>query len=432
MGASTATPRYTFTFDGRELTGHAGDTLGSALLANGMHQVTTSIKLGRPRGITAAWAEDTGGLVQIEEPFPEPMLLATTVELFDGLVARGIPGQGRLAEIPDTAKYDATHVHTDVLVAGAGPAGLAAALTAARAGARVVLLDEHNEAGGALLGTTDTIDGRPAQDWVADAVAELATYPDVLHLQRTTAFGHYDDGFILALQRRTDHLGGEAPAAVSRQRVWRIRARHIVVAAGAHERPVVFADNDRPGIMLAHGARTFLHRYGVKVGTQAVVFTTNDSAYLAAFDLHDAGVRINAIVDSRDEVAAHLRDGLHRPQHLAAHRIGGQRHPWQRARHPRDRVAARRHPGPVGLRRAAGQRWLEPGRAPVQPGPRPAALRRRVGRVRARRASRRRQRRRIRGAACSTCPDACVSGREAASGALRELGFTPAADAFRR
>ncbi|HEY5853258.1 MAG TPA: 2Fe-2S iron-sulfur cluster-binding protein, partial [Aldersonia sp.] len=299
---------HTFTFDGRELTGHAGDTLGSALLANGIHQVTTSIKLGRPRGITAAWAEDTGGLVQIEEPFPEPMLLATTVELFDGLAARGIPGQGRLADIPDTAKYDATHVHTDVLVAGAGPAGLAAALTAARAGARVVLLDEQSEAGGALLGSTDIIDGQPALDWVTDTVAELATYPEVLHLQRTTAFGHYDDGFVLALQRRTDHLGVEAPAAVSRQRVWRIRARHIVVAAGAHERPVVFTDNDRPGIMLAHGARTFLHRYGVKVGNQAVVFTTNDSAYLAAFDLHDAGVRINAIVDARDDVAQHLRD----------------------------------------------------------------------------------------------------------------------------
>ncbi len=298
----------TFTFNDRELTGHAGDTLASALLANGVHQVTTSIKLGRPRGFTAAWAEDTGGLVQIEHPFPEPMLLATTVELFDGLVARGIPGQGRLAEIADTAKYDRTHTHTDVLVAGAGPAGLAAALTAARAGARVVLIDEQNEAGGELLGAGDLIDGRPAMEWVADAVAELANHPEVLHLQRTTAFGHYDDGFVLALERRTDHLGAEAPAVVSRQRIWRIRARHIVVAAGAHERPVVFTDNDRPGIMLASGARTFLHRFGVRVGGHGVVFTTNDSAYPAAFDLHDAGVTINAIVDARARVGQDLRD----------------------------------------------------------------------------------------------------------------------------
>jgi sarcosine oxidase subunit alpha len=317
MNASLRTPAggridrntvHTFTFNDRELTGHAGDTLASALLANGVHQVATSIKLGRPRGFTSAWAEDTGGLVQIEHPFPEPMLLATTVELFDGLVARGLPGQGRLAETADPARYDATHVHTDVLVAGAGPAGLAAALTAARAGARVVLLDEQSEAGGALLGSTDTIDGKPALEWVADATAELATYPEVLHLQRTTAFGHYDDGFVLAVQRRTDHLGAAAPAEISRQRVWRIRARQVIVAAGAHERPVVFTDNDRPGIMLAGGARTFLNRYGVKVGEQAVVFTTNDSAYLAAFELHDAGVTVNAIVDARPDVAARLHD----------------------------------------------------------------------------------------------------------------------------
>jgi sarcosine oxidase, subunit alpha len=292
---------HNFTFAGRELTGHAGDTLASALLANGIHQITTSIKLGRPRGITAAWAEDTGGLVQLEAPFPEPMLLATTVELFDGLVARGIPGQGRLAEIPDSAKYDAKHVHTDVLIIGSGPAGLRAALTAARAGARVVVVDEQSEAGGALLGSTDTIDGTPALDWVAAVLGELAEYPDVLHLQRTTAFGHYDDGFVLALERRTDHLGDDAPTALSRQRIWRIRARHIVVATGAHERPIVFTDNDRPGIMLAASARTYLHRYGVKVGGQAVVFTTNDSAYAAAVDLHDAGVRINAVVDARVE-----------------------------------------------------------------------------------------------------------------------------------
>ena len=299
---------HTFTFNDREYTGHAGDTLASALLANGVHHVTSSIKMGRPRGFTSAWAEDTGGLVQIENPFPEPMLLATTVDLYDGLVARGIPGQGRLADVADPARYDSTHVHADLLVAGAGPAGLAAALTAARAGARVVLIDEQSEAGGALLGSADTISGRPALEWVADAIAELATYPDVLHLQRTTAFGHYDDGFVLALQRRTDHLGAAAPTEVSRQRVWRIRARHAIVAAGAHERPVVFTDNDRPGIMLAGGARTFLHRYGVKVGTQAVVFTTNDSAYQAALDLHDAGVAITAIVDARDAVATDLRE----------------------------------------------------------------------------------------------------------------------------
>ncbi len=299
--------RHEFTFDGRTFTGYRGDTLASALLAHGVHKIATSVKLGRTRGISAAWAEDTGGLVQIEAPFPEPMLLASTVELHDGLAARGIPGQGRLADIADSARYDAVHAHADVLVIGAGPAGLKAALTAARAGARVVLVDEQSEAGGSLLGGGDRIDGADATEWVQETVAELATYPEVRHLQRTTAFGHYDDGFVLALERRTDHLGNAAPARLSRQRVWRIRARHVLVATGAHERPIVFADNDRPGIMLAHSARTFLHRYGVVVGRAAVVFTTNDSAYAAAFDLTDAGVRIEAIVDARDRVSDALR-----------------------------------------------------------------------------------------------------------------------------
>jgi len=292
---------HTFTFNGKELTGHPGDTLASALLSHGIHQVGTSVKRGRPRGITASGPEDTGSLVQIEEPFPEPMLQASTVELFEGLAASGLPGQGRLAEVPDPAKYDGKHIHTDVLVVGAGPAGLAAALTAARTGARVVIVDDQNEAGGALLGSTDVINGAPALEWVRDAVSKLSRYPEVTHLQRTNAFGHFDDGFILALERRTDHLGAQAPAHLSRQRLWRIRARHIVVATGAHERPVVFTDNDRPGIMLANAARTFLNRYGVKVGKEAVVFTTNDSAYAAAIDLHDAGVSVSAVVEARPQ-----------------------------------------------------------------------------------------------------------------------------------
>jgi sarcosine oxidase subunit alpha len=297
-----------FTFDGQEYTGHPGDTLASALLAHGVHRVAASVKLGRPRGITGAWSEDPCALVQIEEPFPEPMLPATTVELFDGLAARGLPARGRLAEVPDTARYDAKHAHADVLVVGAGPAGLLAARTAARTGARVVLADDQAEPGGSLLSAPAQIDGVPAVDWVAAVTAELARCPEVRHLQRTTVFGHYDDGYLLALERRTDHLGAAAPRNRSRQRVWRFRARQVVIATGAFERPVVFADNDRPGVMLASAARGYLHRYGVLAGREAVVFTTDDAAYAAAVDLADAGAAVHAVLDARENAPAHWRE----------------------------------------------------------------------------------------------------------------------------
>ncbi|MFC5952749.1 FAD-dependent oxidoreductase, partial [Pseudonocardia lutea] len=239
----------------------------------------------------------------IEEPFPEPMLLASTVELTDGLAARGVSGRGRLAEVADTARYDRKHTHCDTLVIGAGPAGLLAARTAVRAGESVVLVDDRPVAGGSLTGT-ERIAGRPALQFVADTVAQLAAHPDVLHLQRTTAFGHYDDGFVLALERRTDQLGASAPRHRSRQRVHRIRAEQVVVATGAHERPIVFADNDRPGIMLAASARDYLHRYGVLAGRQIVVFTSDDAAYAAATDLSDAGADVT-VLDARPAPPAH-------------------------------------------------------------------------------------------------------------------------------
>ncbi|MGT2532651.1 sarcosine oxidase subunit delta family protein [Streptomyces nojiriensis] len=288
--------RLGFTFDGVRYEGYRGDTLASALLANGVVQAATSIKLGRPRGIFTAGVEEPNAVVEIEAPFPEPMLPATTVELYDGLVAGSLAGRGRLATEPDPARYDAVHAHCDVLVVGAGPAGLAAAAVAAKSGARVILADDQPEPGGSLLGTGEHL------DWVeATRVRLEAAAPEVRVLRRTTVFGHYDDNHVLAVERRTNHLGAEAPEHVSRERVWRIRARRVVLATGAHERSLAFGDNDRPGVMLAASARTYLHRYAVLPGRHAVVFTTNDSAYGAALDLAAAGVDIAVIVDTRSE-----------------------------------------------------------------------------------------------------------------------------------
>lgn len=302
-GRVDRTTTLRFTVDGRELTGHPGDTVASAMLANGITAVAPSLYRGRPRGIVAAGVEEPNALLQIAGPCSEGMLPATVVELSDGLSATTLSGMGRLDPAPDPAVYDKKYVHTDVLVVGAGPAGLAAAAAAADSGARVILVDDQPEPGGSLLsGRTEKVGAQPALAWVADIRAALDTAPEVTVLTRTTAFGSYDDNYVLALQRRTDHLGADAPApseGISRQRLWHIRARQVVLATGAHERPLVFAGNDRPGVMLAAAVRSYLNRYGVAPGSRAVVGTTNDSAYDTVADLHHAGIDIAVVVDTR-------------------------------------------------------------------------------------------------------------------------------------
>ena len=337
-----------FRFDGRNYQGYEGDTLASALLANGVHLVGRSFKYHRPRGIFSAGVEEPNALVQLGRGArSEPNIRATQAELFEGLEARSqnrwpsleydlgevnslaarlIPagfyyktfmwparfweryeyvirraaGLGKAPEGRDPDRYDKTHAHCDVLVVGAGPAGLAAALAAARAGARVILADEQAEPGGALLGLAEEIDGKPALDWVAAALAELEKNQDVRVLTRTTVGAFYDHGYLALFERVTDHLAAP-PEKLPRHRLWKLRARQVVLATGTIERPLVFPGNDRPGVMLAGACRTYVRRYGVRPGKRAVVFTNNDSGYGAALDLQAAGVEIAGIVDLRPE-----------------------------------------------------------------------------------------------------------------------------------
>jgi sarcosine oxidase subunit alpha len=290
----------TFTVDGTEYTGHPGDTVASALLANGRVRVGDSIYRGRPRGIVAAGAEEPNALLQLLGEQAEPSVTATVRSLTDGLSAKTLSGLGVLPPEADDRTYDKSFVHTDVLVIGAGPTGLAAALNAALSGARVILLDEQPELGGSLLAArTERIDGEPAEEWLAEATAALAAEPEVTVLTRTAAFGSYDGNYIIAVEDREG--GADAPQApgVSRQRIWHIRAGQVVLATGAYERPLVFAGNDRPGVMLAGAVRTYLNRYAVAVGQRIVIATTNDSAYDLLVDLVAAGVAVEAVVDAR-------------------------------------------------------------------------------------------------------------------------------------
>ncbi|WP_407077764.1 2Fe-2S iron-sulfur cluster-binding protein [Streptomyces phytohabitans] len=299
----------TFTFDGTPYTGYAGDTLASALLANGVRVVAASLAHGRPRGVYAAGVDEPNALVGLSPRAPGPdgpghpaesMAQATAVELYDGLCAVSLRGKGRLDpdDPGDHGRHDATHAHCDVLVVGAGPAGLTAARAAAATGARVVLLDDQPELGGSLLGTRERVADRPAGEWVRRTAAELAARAETTVLTRTTALGCYDHNYVVAAERQPPASGGGG-------RLWQIRARRVVFATGAHERPLLFADNDRPGVMLAGAARTYANRYGTLPGSRAVLAVNNDSAYPAALELADAGLEIARVAEARDRVPAY-------------------------------------------------------------------------------------------------------------------------------
>jgi heterotetrameric sarcosine oxidase alpha subunit len=344
-----------FSFDGTEYAGHPGDTLASALLANGVRLVGRSFKYHRPRGFLSAGAEEPNALVELRTGARrEPNTRATQVELYDGLVAasqnrwpslafdlmaingvagpliaagfyyktfmwpaafweklyepmiRRAAGLGRASGIEDPDRYEKASVHCDVLVIGSGPAGLMAALTAGRAGARVLLIEQDFRLGGRLLDDRQEIDGKNALHWLHTVEAELESLPDVRILRRTTLFGSYDQKAFVAVERVADHYP-EPPPFQPRQRAWRVFAKRTVLAAGSVERPIVFGDNDRPGVMLAGAVRSYVNRYGVRPGNRAVVFAGNDDAARTAADLAAAGIAVAAIVDPRPESSAAMQ-----------------------------------------------------------------------------------------------------------------------------
>src|SRR6266480_4376722 len=267
-----------FSFNGNQYRGYGGDTLASALLANDVRVVAHSVTYGRPRGVFSSGIEEPNALVQVGS---DTMLRATQVELVDGLEATGLNGRGRLSSEPDSGRYDKIYAHGEVLVIGGGRAGITAALEAGQTGDRVILVDERAELGGRLLGAG-------WNDWLEASLATLRSRPDVQLLTRATAFGHYDQNLVLIAQRLPN--GGQ---------LWQVRAKRVVLATGAHERPLIFANNDRPGVMLAGAVRTYLHRYAVAPGKRAVIFTNNDSTDPLAFDLRRAGINVEAVVDVR-------------------------------------------------------------------------------------------------------------------------------------
>ena len=311
-----------FTFGGHEHQGLAGDTLASALLAAGQADRFRSPVLGRPRGVMTAGPEEPCAFVELSAPWFDPIAPATMVPLVDGLAAEPRGGVGRLpgpqAGAPAGRRR---HLHVETLVVGAGVAGLRAAREAARRGDRVLLVDERSWLGGSAR-SFGTVDGLPAWAWVDAVATELATAPEVTLLRGAAALGVYDAGYVVVHERPAPgppERGAAArpgePAAASRpggrqapvERLWHVRARRVVLASGAHERPVAFAGNDRPGVMLSGAVLTYLDRFGVLPGERALVFTTNDAGYATARALRDAGAEVAAIVDPRREAAAQER-----------------------------------------------------------------------------------------------------------------------------
>ena len=349
-GRIDRTKPIAFRFNGAIIHGYAGDTIASALIANGLHLMGRSFKYHRPRGLLSHGSEEPNALLDIDRGFgrADPNNRASVAEAREGLVVasqnhwpslrydfgaindrlspifvagfyyktfmwpasfwkklyepiiRRAAGLGTAPAIADPDHYQHRHAHCDVLVAGAGPAGVSAALAASADGARVMLVDEQSEPGGTLLHERDAmIGGLAAQAWLSQALGTLRSRKNVTLLARTTAFGYYNHNHLALAERLTDHLVNPHPD-LPRERLWQVRAGRVVLATGALERPLLFADNDRPGIMLAESVRALLNRYGAIAGRRVVIATSGASPYGLVRDLRSIGVVVT-VVDSRPE-----------------------------------------------------------------------------------------------------------------------------------
>ena len=340
-----------FVYNETNFKGHPGDTLASALLANGEHVLARSFKYHRPRGVFSAGPEEPSALLTVGfGPRREPNTQATIQPLYQGLVSssqncwpsprfdlgevnsllgpffsagfyyktfmwpglkgwmqyekiiRKAAGMGEASRNPDPDRYEKSHGFCDVLVVGAGPAGLMAARSAANAGVRVWLVDEQLRMGGQLNRETDIIEGQPAAQWASETAAALQLNPRVTLLSNSTVFGAYDGQTFGVVER----CGAEEFKPETRQRLWLLRAKQVVLATGSIERPVVFGNNDRPGVMQANAVRAYNNQYGVRCGRNTLIFTNNNSAYRTAIDLMKSGQVVAAVVDSRMQADAGL------------------------------------------------------------------------------------------------------------------------------
>ncbi len=346
-----------FRFNRKPYVGYDGDTLASALLANNVRVLGRSFKYHRPRGVVGCWSEEPNAILQVGTGATAiPTARATQVSLYEGLEAhtvKGWPntnfdllafsdfiapllaagfyyktfmwtqwlweryeklirkasGLGFCQSLPDPDSYDHVNAHCDVLVVGGGPAGLMAALAAGRSGARVILADEQSEPGGSLLATSAPIASQSAMQWVGGVLLELKAMPEVTVLKRSSVSGYYDHNFLTIVEELGDHLAPQKRQG-ARSRLWKVRARQVVLAQGAIERPMVFCNNDRPGVMLSSAVATYLNRYAVRPGARGVIFTNNDSAYQTAMDLHSKGVEVVALVDVRQTGTKEMKSAL--------------------------------------------------------------------------------------------------------------------------